>query len=109
MVFFGRKKKSISNLLEISDLFSSGAPPPITAPPPNPKAGEAKNWDKMLLRKGKNNAFPPRSLKSLADGVSCKIMQMSRILQIMTFQPARSTGPSVQPLHSLFCHVLLSG
>jgi hypothetical protein len=37
-------------------------------------------------------------LKSLANGSSCKIMQMSRILQIMTFQPACSTEPSSQPL-----------
>lgn len=109
MVFFGRKKKKgICNLLEISDLFSSGAPPPITAPS-NSKAREAKNWDKMLLRKGKKQCFSSPLSKSLADRVSCKIMQMSRILQIMTFQPARSTGPSLQPLHSLFCHVLLFG
>lgn len=45
--------------------------------------------------------------KSLADGGSCKIMQMSRILQIMTFQPAWSTAKfaaSALPLSSaMYC------
>lgn len=85
MLFFkGKEKKKEPLTFRESVTFSLEQPLP-----PKAKLRKPRVIDKLLSR----TASP--CPKSLADGGSCKMRQMSRILQIMIFQPACSTGPSL--------------
>lgn len=87
MLFFKRKKKKESTFQK-SVTFS---PQQHLSSPQ--KTFKAKNWDKLVSR---HEAIMLSILypKSLADGDSCKILQMSGILQIAPLQPACSAEPS---------------
>lgn len=96
MLFFKRKKRGISTFQK-SVTFS---PQQHLSSPQ--KTFKARNWDKLVLR---HEAIMLSILypKSLADGHSCKILQMSGILQIAPWQPACSSEPSSAQLCLLPC------